>query len=136
LINMSRLFPNLESWIKKQYEIMETFKKAEENFENFDRLELILLARMAFQHVIKTFEAFDQWLREPVVTTHMPRELLIDLWVKLRNILYETIELDVEHTSKFYDHVKKLEMEGKINPIFYIEKPSGKTTRSGMSTAI
>jgi len=114
---MSSLFPHLESWIKRQLEVMELFKKAEENYENADRLDLILLSRMAFQHMMRTIEAFDQWLREPLVTSHMPREMLVDLWSKLRNILYELIQLDIEHTSKFSEHIKKLEAEGKLNPI-------------------
>lgn len=133
---MSRLFPNLDAWIKRQNEILDVFRKAEENFENFDRLDLIFLSRMAFQHIIKTCEAFDQWLREPLVTTHMPRDMLIELWNELRNILFNIIDLDIKHTSKFNDYIKKLEGEGKISPFFYIEKTTGKTGRQGLSTAI
>jgi len=126
---MSNVFPHLEAWIKKQQEVIESFKKAEENYENADRLELILLSRFAFQHMMKTIEAFDQWLREPVVTSHMSREMLVELWSKLRNIFYQLVELDIEHTSKFNQHIKKLEAEGKLNPILFTSKSEQETRR-------
>ena len=126
---MSSLFPNLEAWIKRQMEIMESFKKAEENYENADRLDLILLTRAAFNHMVKTIEAFDQWLKEPAVTSHMPRELLVELWSKLRKIFYELIELDIEHTSKFNQHIKKLEMENKLNPLMVASRSMDETRR-------
>jgi len=128
-VEMSSLFPNLEAWIKRQMEIMESFKKAEENYENADRLELILLTRMAFNHMVRTIEAFDQWLKEPAVTTHMPRELLVELWSKLRKIFYELIELDIEHTYKFSQHIKKLEMENKLNPLLVASRSMDETRR-------
>ncbi len=133
---MSSLFPHLDSWVKKQTETIENFKRAEENYENADRLELILLSRMAFQHMMKTIEAFDQWLREPMVTSHMPREMLIELWTKLRKIFYELIELDIEHTSKFSQHIKKLEAEGKLNPILVTSKLEKETRRTTITTSI
>ncbi|MET1159955.1 MAG: DUF2153 domain-containing protein [Thermoprotei archaeon] len=131
---MSSLFPHLETWIKKQYEVMELFKKAEENYENADRLDLIILSRMAFQHMMKTIEAFDQWLKEPMITSHMPREMLVELWSKLRKIFYELIELDIEHTSKFSEHIRKLEAEGKLNPILSTGKLERETRRSPITS--
>ncbi|MEM0380586.1 MAG: DUF2153 family protein [Desulfurococcaceae archaeon] len=131
---MSSLFPHLDSWIKKQIETMELFKKAEENYEKADRLELIILSRLAFQHMVRTIEAFNQWLSEPLVTTHMSREMLIELWEKLRNILYNLIELDIEHTSKFSQHIKKLEAEGKLNPILTTSAKSEKERRRSFTT--
>jgi hypothetical protein len=131
---MSSLFPHLDAWVKKQMEVIESFKKAEENYENADRLELILLSRMAFQHMMKTIEAFDQWLKEPMVTSHMPREMLVELWSRLRKIFYELIELDIEHTSKFNEHIKKLEAEGKLNPILVSGKMDKETRRSIMTS--
>ncbi len=126
---MSSYFPNLEAWVKRQEEVKESFMKAEENYENADRLELILLSRQAFQHMMRTIEAFDQWLKEPMVISHMPREMLVDLWSKLRVIFYALLDLDIEHTSKFNEHIKKLAQEGKINPILTIGKKEIETRR-------
>lgn len=133
---MDGLFPNLEAWIKRQLEIKESFKKAEEKYEELDRLELILLSRQAFQHMMRTIEAFDQWLKEPMVISHMPREMLIELWSKLRTIFYELLDLDIEHTSKFNEHIKKLAKEGKLNPILTIGKKEKETSRFQITPSI
>ncbi|ADI32263.1 DUF2153 domain-containing protein [Staphylothermus hellenicus] len=126
---MDGYFPNLEAWVKRQEEIKESFMKAEENYEKLDRLELILLSRQAFQHMLRTIEAFDQWLKEPMVISHMPREMLVDLWAKLRTIFYQLLDLDIEHTSKFNEYIKKLAKEGKLNPILTIGKREKETRR-------
>lgn len=117
---MSSLYENLNSWVRRQREIKEMFIKAEANYKESDRLALITLSRLAFQHMGKTIEAFDNWLKDPMITTHMPREMLVELWEKLREIFYQLIELDMEHTFKFADHLKKLEEAEKINPLFTI----------------
>lgn len=118
LRNMSSFYDNLEVWVKRQKEIKELFMKAEENYAEADRLTLITLSRLAFQHMEKTIEAFDNWLKDPMITTHMPRELLVELWGNLREIFYKLIELDIEHTSKFAEHLKKLESSESVNPLF------------------
>ena len=133
---MDSYFLNLEAWVKRQEEVKESFKKAEENYENLDRLALILLSRQAFQHMMRTIEAFDQWLKEPMVISHMPREMLVELWSKLRIIFYQLLELDIEHTSKFSEHIKKLTEEGKLNPILTIGKKEKETRRFQISTSI
>ena len=119
---MSMPFQNLEAWVKRQKEIIESFKKAEKGYEEADRLELIIMARQAFQHMMRTIQAFDQWLQEPMVISHMPREMLVELWSVLRNIFYELLELDIKHTSEFAEHIKKLSEEGRLNPILTIGK--------------
>ncbi|ABN70379.1 conserved hypothetical protein [Staphylothermus marinus F1] len=126
---MDGYFPNLEAWVKRQQEIKESFMKAEEHYEKLDRLELILLSRQAFQHMLRTIEAFDQWLKEPMVISHMPREMLVDLWTKLRTIFYQLLDLDIEHTSKFNEYIKKLAKEGKLNPILTIGRREKETRR-------
>jgi hypothetical protein len=119
---MSSFYDNLEVWVKRQKEIKELFMKAEENYAEADRLTLITLSRLAFQHMEKTIEAFDNWLKDPMITTHMPRELLVELWGNLREIFYKLIELDIEHTSKFAEHLKKLESSESVNPLSREEK--------------
>lgn len=132
---MDGFFSNLESWVKRQSMVKEMFEKAEQNYNELDRLALITLSRLAFQHMGKTIEAFDQWLKDPMITSHMPREMLVELWSKLRVILYELIELDIEHTSKFSEHLRKLAEENALNPLFAFEKEE-KETRRGVSPTI
>ncbi len=115
---MSSFYDNLDAWVKRQKETKDLFMKAEKDYETADRLTLITLSRLAFQHMEKTIEAFDNWLKDPMITTHMPREMLVELWSQLREIFYKLIDLDIEHTSKFAEHLKKLEESDGINPLF------------------
>lgn len=117
---VASFYENLEAWVKRQREVKELFMKAEERYKEADRLALITMSRLAFQHMEKTIEAFDNWLKDPMITTHMPRELLVELWDNLRTIFYRLIDLDIEHTSKFADYLKKLENENAVNPLFTI----------------
>mgnify|MGYP000132516772 FL=1 len=114
---------NLDAWVKKQKEILNSFKKADEKVKEADRLDLIVLSRAAFQHMIKTLSAFDQWLQEPFIISHMPKEMLEDVWKTTKKLLFELIELDIRHTGGFKDYVEKLAREGKLNPILVSGKP-------------
>lgn len=131
---MSSFIRNLDQWVERQRKVKELFEKAEENYINADRLELITLSRMAFQQMERTIEAFDQWLKDPLIISHMPREMLIELWTKLRDILYSLIDLDIEHTEKFAEHFSKLLESGEINPLFQIEKDEKESQRRVVPT--
>jgi len=115
---MNSFYENLELWVKKQEEVKGLFGKAEEEYERADRLTLITLARLAFHQMERTIEAFDNWLKDPMITVHMPREMLVELWTRLRKVLYELIDIDIEHTKKFAEYLKELETKGLINPLF------------------
>jgi hypothetical protein len=135
---MSGFYDNLEAWVKRQKETKELFMKAEKNYEEADRLTLITLSRLAFQHMERTIEAFDNWLKDPMITTHMPREMLIELWSQLRDIFYKLIDLDITHTSEFADHLKKLEDAESINPLFTlrITREEGESRRRQPPTTV
>ncbi len=120
--------PNLDAWVRKQKEVLASFKKAEEKLKEADRLDLIVLSRAAFQHMIRTLSAFDQWLQEPFVISHMPKEMLLDVWETVRKLLYELLELDIRHTSGFKEYVEKLAKEGKLNPILTSTKEEPRRT--------
>ena len=72
--------------------------------------------------MMRTISAFDQWLQEPFVVSHMPKEMLLDVWSTVKKILYELLELDIRHTSGFKNYVEKLAKEGKLNPILVSTK--------------
>lgn len=126
---MSAFVKNLENWVDRQKKIKEMFERAEKEYTEADRLMLITMSRLAFQQMNRTIEAFDQWLKDPMITSHMPREMLIELWSKLREILYGLIDLDIEHTQKFAEHFKKLIETDNVNPLFQVsseEKEAGR----------
>lgn len=114
---------NLDEWVKMQKKMLETVKRVEEELKKSDRLDLIVATRTAFQHIMKTIKAFDQWLQDPIIISHMPREYLVEVQERVWRILEELLELDIEHTSKFKEHMEKLIREGKVNPLLWA-KPS------------
>ena len=112
-------FTNLEEWVRMQKRTLETFRKVFENSKEADRLELILATRAAFQHMMKTLKAFDDWLQDPMILSHMPRELLDEVWHTVFQLLMNLIELDIRHTSAMKEYMEKLYKEGKLSPLVW-----------------
>ncbi len=125
-------FANLEEWVRMQKKTLETFRNVFENSKGADRLELILAIRAAFQHMIKTLKAFDDWLQDPMILSHMPRELLDDVWQTTYQLLRSLLELDIRHTTAMKEHMEKLYREGKMNPLVWYRgrEPSRRTMPS------
>lgn len=100
-----------------QKKVKEWFDSIYSSVKNGDRLELILYTRMAFQHILRTIKAFDNWLQDPFIISNIPKEELGSVWESTYNLLQQLLNLDVKHTSTVRDHLLRLEKEGKINPM-------------------
>ncbi|MFP3189543.1 MAG: DUF2153 domain-containing protein, partial [Sulfolobaceae archaeon] len=112
---------NLDEWIKMQKNLLNTVREMEKKYESgdIDRLDLILATRVAFQHIMRTIKAFDQWLQDPQIIRHMPKEMLEDVMKTTWKLLETLLELDIRHTSEFRDLVIKLSKEGKLDPLIW-----------------
>ncbi len=110
-------FENLAQWVEMQKKTKDTFARIYEEVKKGDRLDLILATRAAFQHMIKTLKAFDNWLQDPMILSHMPREYLEEVWEVTYKLLMELLDLDIKHTSEFKEHMEKLQKEGRLNPL-------------------
>ncbi len=108
---------NLEEWVKAQRRVLETFKSYEKSIEEGDRLSLIVATRAAFQHMMRTIKAFDNWLQDPVIIAHLPREMLLEVWKVMMEVLEKLLEIDIKHTSEVRELLEKLAREGKLNPL-------------------
>jgi len=108
---------SLEKWVKMQEAVLRLFEEAEERVANSDRLEIINSTRTAFNHLIRTLKAFDQWLQDPFIATHIPHELLVEVWRETVKALKILIALDIRHTSEVKNIISELYYEGKLNPI-------------------
>jgi hypothetical protein len=117
----SSFLSNLDEWIKMQKSLLATIKDMEknENDKDMDRLDLILASRVAFQHMMRTIKAFDQWLQDPMIIKHMPKEMLEDVKRTSWSILEQLLELDIRHTSEARDLISKLGKEGKLDPLIW-----------------
>ncbi|EWG07351.1 MAG: hypothetical protein ASUL_05146 [Candidatus Aramenus sulfurataquae] len=115
----SSFISNLDEWIKMQKNLLATLKDMEKQDKDLDRLDLILESRVAFQHMMRTIKAFDQWLQDPMVIRHMPKEMLEDVKRTSWQILRELLELDIRHTSEAKELITKLGKEGKLDPLIW-----------------
>lgn len=112
---------NLEQWVETQKLVLSSIFRIEDRLKESDRLELILATRMAFRHMIRTLEAFDRWLQDPLIVGHMPREMLEQVQKKSWELMKQLLELDIDHTSQFKEYFNKLAKEGKLNPLLTVQ---------------
>ena len=115
----------LEEWVRVQRRVLETFRQTRERVEQGDRLEVIVATRAAFQHMLRTIKAFDNWLQDPVIIAHVPREMLLEVWQVMFRVLEELLQIDIKHTSDVRDLLEKRAREGKLNPLVAAVKQSG-----------
>lgn len=114
---MSRILSSLgtlSEWIDMQKKAVEMFNQINDAADAADRLTLVLVIRQAFQHMMKTLKAFDQWLNDPFILNYVTKDMLIDVWNTTYNILNTLLELDIRHTLTVKEMAEKLIREGKL----------------------
>ncbi len=109
------------------------FKELDRAAKSGDRLTLVLITRQAFQHMIKTLKAFDQWLNDPFILNYVTKEMLEDVWSTTYKMLNELLSLDIRHTQAVKDVAEKLIKEGRLPPMLEAreteeERPSERRT--------
>ena len=115
----------LEEWVKMQRKVLETFRETKERVEQGDRLDVIVATRAAFQHMLRTLKAFDNWLQDPVIIAHVPKEMLLEVWEVMYRVLEQLLEIDIKHTSDVRELLERLAKEGKLNPLVASVKGGG-----------
>lgn len=108
---------SLERWVMLQRMVLENFKRMDSQVRSSDRLELIIHSRLAFNHMIKTLKAFDDWLQDPFISSNIPRDLLVDVWDTALKMMELLLELDIRHTSQVKNIIEEASREGKLNPL-------------------
>ncbi len=121
----------LEEWVRMQRRVLETFRETRERVEEGDRLDVIVATRAAFQHMLRTLKAFDNWLQDPVIIAHVPKEMLLEVWRVMYQVLEQLLEIDIKHTSDVRELLEKLAREGKLNPLVASVKPGGEEEETG-----
>jgi len=115
--NISEFLASLDRWVQLQKVVLENFKNIDEKVRSSDRLDIIIHTRIAFNHMIKTLKAFDDWLQDPFISSNIPREVLLDVWSTTIEILEKLLELDIRHTSQVRDIIDDSFKRGQVNPI-------------------
>jgi len=115
--DIGEFLKNLDRWISMQQAVLESFKDSYPKVRDSDRLDIIVHTRIAFNHMIRTLKAFDDWLQDPFITTNASKDLLIQVWDQTVNILQQLISMDIGHTSQMRKMLDELSKEGKLNPL-------------------
>jgi len=115
--DISEFTSTLEKWVRMQESVLKTFMESDERISNADRLEIVTATRIAFNHLIRTLKAFDQWLQDPFIVTHIPRDMLLEVWRETLKALEIIVKLDIKHTSEVKQLIAESYYEGKLNPI-------------------
>lgn len=124
-VDVSKLvasFDSLDNWVEMQRKARELFAEVNEGIEGADRLALVLAIRQAFQHMIKTLKAFDNWLEDPVILNYVTREMLLDVWGTTYEILDKLLDLDIRHTSALKKVAQEEINKGKLPPLMDVRK--------------
>lgn len=108
---------SLERWVALQRTVLEMFRDLDAQVRESDRLDIIIHTRLAFNHMIKTLKAFDDWLQDPFIASNIPRELLLDVWDTTLKMMELLLELDIRHTSEVKKLIEEKSREGKLNPL-------------------
>ena len=122
--HISGLINRLENWVKDQKRFVEELQKYGNYIVSQDRLSFLLSAQAMLYYIERTLKDFESWLNNPMITSIMPIEMLRELEEKLREIAIMFVKLDIEHTSKYIDLLRKIETENAIPEILklYIEQ--------------
>ncbi|KSW10738.1 hypothetical protein CF15_08120 [Pyrodictium occultum] len=121
----------LDEWVKMQRKLLDTFRETAGRVEEGDRLDIIVATRAAFQHMMRTIKAFDNWLQDPIIIAHVPREMLLEVWKVMYNVLQQLLEIDIKHTSDVRNLLEELAREGKLNPLVATVKQVGEEEEMG-----
>ena len=138
--SMGDFLGNLDRWVQLQKLMLDNFKKIDSKVRDSDRLDIIIYTRIAFNHMIKTLKAFDDWLQDPFITSNIPREALLEVWETTMKIFEMLLQLDIKHTSLVRDLIRDAAKKGKIDPIIAqfrdLALSRGEERRGGPSASI
>jgi hypothetical protein len=115
--DVGELARSLERWVALQKVVLDSFKQIDGRVKASDRLDIIIHTRIAFNHMIRTLKAFDDWLQDPFITSNIPRELLLEVWSTSLKLMETLLELDIKHTTEVKSIIEKAVKEGQISPI-------------------
>ncbi len=112
------LIRRLERWVSDQKRFISELEKFGQYISsNEDRLALLYSAQAMLMYIERTLKDFETWLNNPIITSIMPIELLRELEERLRKIVIDFVRLDIEHTSKYTELLRKIYSESSVPEI-------------------
>ncbi len=135
-VDVTAFVRSLERWVQLQRTVLEMFRDLDPQVRQSDRLDIIIHTRIAFNHMIRTLKAFDDWLQDPFISSNIPRELLIDVWDTTMKMMELLLELDIRHTSSVKNIIEEKGREGKLNPLLSHLRDLGREREEGRGSSM
>ena len=112
------LIRRLERWVSDQKRFINELEKFGQYIaSNEDRLSLLYSAQAMLMYIERALKDFETWLNNPIITSIMPIDLLRELEERLRKIVIDFVKLDIDHTSKYTELLRKISNEPTVPEI-------------------
>jgi hypothetical protein len=101
----------MENWVDEIMHAVDTFNRELKDVDSIDasgdRLEKIAKIYFLLSKIEKVVNDFKAWLRYPSVQVFITDEMLSELIAELQQVAHRMLVIDIDHTSKFAEHVVK-----------------------------
>jgi len=104
----------LDRWVEMQAAVLEAVRSALARKDEMDRLDLMIHARLVFQHIMRTVKAFDEWLQDPSIASVIPRDEMERVFAEAARAFEILAELDISHTSMVRGLLEEAAREGRL----------------------
>lgn len=121
------LMNRLEGWVYGQKKLLDDLDKYGDYATSQDRFALLLSAQAMLFYIERTVKDFESWLSNPLITSVMTIDMLKELEERLRQIAVSFIKVDVEHTGKYMELLKKMDVDNAVPELLrlYFEQKGG-----------
>jgi hypothetical protein len=101
----------MESWVDEIMHIVDTMNTDLKDVDSIDaggdRMEKIAKIYFLLSKIEKVVNDFKTWLRYPSVQVFITDEMLSELFTEFQQVAHRMLAIDIDHTSKFAEHVIK-----------------------------
>ena len=101
----------MESWVDEIMHAIDVFNRELKDVDSIDasgdRMEKIAKIYFLLSKIEKVVNDFKAWLRYPSVQVFITDEMLSELIAEFQQVAHRMLVIDIEHTSKFAEHVIK-----------------------------
>ena len=101
----------MEAWADEIMHAVDTLNSELKDVDSIDaggdRLEKIAKISFLLSKIEKVVNDFKTWLRYPSVQVFITDEMLSELFTEFQQVAHRMLAIDIDHTSKFAEHVIK-----------------------------
>ena len=101
----------MENWADEIMHAVDAFNRELKDVDSIDvggdRMEKIAKIYFLLSKIEKVVNDFKAWLKYPSVQVFITDEMLSELFAEFQQVAHRMLVIDIDHTSKFAEHVIK-----------------------------